>query len=63
MQKGENGGMIRAIMKEISPFGGRGAIEQQSKRRVTHETDLFGAAKAVTGSCHCVEVRGKKDSH
>ena len=21
---------------------------------------FFGAAKAVTGSCHCVEVRGKK---
>ena len=30
------------------------------QRRVTHETDFFGAAKAVTGSCHCVEVRGKK---
>lgn len=43
-----------------SPFGGRGAIESRSKGRVTHETDLFRRGKAVTGSCHCVEVRGKK---
>ena len=33
---------------------------QRYKRRCPMKLTFFGAAHAVTGSCHCVECGGKK---
>lgn len=30
------------------------------KRSFCHEAELYGADQCVTGSCHCLEVNGKK---